>query len=180
MIFGVANSDVAVARNFVVGLCDWSCYGVRVQVAAGLSVNEADDVAIADKLEGVFKVELLLVAVGVEEPVVVGILVVVTGDLLLSRAFGESLDVRVEKTTAVAHVLESGARAHGDFERTVLADFGASQVGLEKRAHLGVTGTTVLEDKEVEVEGKKIDNHGDDDETKDTSTDVAGECSLFC
>ena len=58
-----------------------------MQVTAGLSVDETDDIAVANVSDvGVLGVVVRLVPVGVEEPVIVGVLVVVASDLLLSGA----------------------------------------------------------------------------------------------
>jgi hypothetical protein len=149
-----------------------------VQVAASLSVDQTNDIVVADKLERSLGIEFGLVAVGVEEPVVVGVLVVVASDLLLLRALGEGLNVRVQKTTTVTHVLESGARAKSDFERAVDSDFSALEVGLEERAHLSITRTAVLEDEEVHVEREHVNDHGDDDQANNAETEVGCELSL--
>jgi hypothetical protein len=178
VILGVSDCGVAVAGNFVVGLGDGSSDGVRVQVAASLSVDQTNDIVVADKLERSLGIEFGLVAVGVEEPVVVGVLVVVASDLLLLRALGEGLNVRVQKTTTVTHVLESGARAKSDFERAVDSDFSALEVGLEERAHLSITRTAVLEDEEVHVEREHVNDHGDDDQANNAETEVGCELSL--
>jgi len=118
------------------------------------------------------------VAVGVEEPVVVGVLVVVASDLLLLRALGEGLNVRVQKTTTVSHVLESGTRAKSDFERAIDSDFGALEVGLEEGAHLSITRTAVLENQEVHVEREHVNDHGNDNQTDHAETEVSCELSL--
>lgn len=56
-----------------------------MQVPAGLYVNETDDVAIANETEvRALRIIYGLLAGRVEVPVVVGVLVVVAGDLLLS------------------------------------------------------------------------------------------------
>jgi len=178
VVLGISNGSVAVARNFVVCLGDRSSNRVGVQVAAGLSVDQTNGIAVADKLERSIGIELGLVAVGVEEPVVVGVLVVVASDLLLLRALGEGLNVRVQKTTTVSHVLESGTRAKGDFERAIDSDFGTLEVGLEERAHLSITRTAVLEDQEVHVEREHVNDHGNDNQTDDAETEVSCELSL--
>jgi hypothetical protein len=141
-------------------------------------VNQTNDIVVADILERSLGIELGLVAVGVEEPVVVGILVVVASNLLLLRALGEGLNVRVQKTTTVTHVLESGARAKSDFERAVDSDFGTLEVGLEEGAHLSITRTAVLEDKEVHVEREHVNDHGDDDQANNAETEVSCELTL--
>ena len=96
MIFGVTNSRVTVAGYFPVSLCNGSIDLVRVQVAAGLSVNQTNLVAVSREAEVLIRTVIRLVAVGVEEPVVVGILVVVAGDLLLLRALGVGLMMGVK------------------------------------------------------------------------------------
>jgi hypothetical protein len=178
VILCVANSGVAVARNFVIGLGDRSRNRVRVQITASLSMDQTNNIAVADKLERSFGIKLGLVAVGVEEPVVVGILVVVASDLLLLRTFRVGLNVRVQKTTTIAHVLEGGTRAKSDFERAVDSDFGTLEVGLEERTHLGITRTAVLKNQEVEVEREHVDDQGDDDQANDAETEVSCELSL--
>lgn len=179
VILGIAHSDVAVARNLPVRLGDGGGDRVRVQVTASLSVNETDDIAVARVAQLFLGIVWDLVAVGVEEPVVVGILVVVASDLLLSRAFGVRLDVRVKQTSSVTHVLQRGARAVCDLKRTVLADFGATQIGLEERTHLGVARTAVLKNQEVEVEGECVDSERNEDKTEYAESEVRGEFHLF-
>ena len=174
VILGITNSGVTVARDFVVGLGDGSGDLVRVKVAASLSVNETNDIAIAGEAELLICVIGNLMAVGVEEPVVVGILVVVASDLLLGRALGVCLDVRVEQSTSVSHVLQRGAGTVCDFERAVLANLSSSQVGLEERAHLRIAGTAVFEDDEVEVEGEHVDGEGDEDQTENAESEMRG------
>jgi hypothetical protein len=133
VILGISDGKVAVTGNFMVSLGDRSGDLVRVEVAASLGVNETDDIAVADVSDFLgLGIVVRLLSVGVEEPVVVGILVVVASDLLLRRALGVGLHVRVQKTTTIAHVLESGARTHGNLQWAVLANFSAPKIGLEK------------------------------------------------
>lgn len=105
-----------------------------------------------------------------DEPLVVLVLVVVASDLLLLGADGVGLDVRVEKSSAVAHVLEREARAEGGFckasksaggqkrerdgRRTerVASKIVPFEVSLEEGAHLRVAGSRLVEDNEVELE----------------------------
>ena len=88
-------------------------------------------------------------AVRVEKPVIVGILVVVACDLLLVRTLRVGLMMRVQETTPISHIFQSRTRSVRNFEWTVLAYLGTSQVSLEKRAHLSISGAAVLEDEEV-------------------------------
>jgi hypothetical protein len=131
MILGIADSRVTIAGYFPVRLSYWGCDLVRVKVAAGLSVNKTDGVAIAREAEFLVRLVFHFSAVGVEEPVIVSILVVIASDLLLSRAFGIGLMMRVKQASSVAHVLESCTRAVGNFKGTVFADFRPAKVGLE-------------------------------------------------
>ena len=103
---------------------------------------------------------------------------VVACDLLLGRALRVCLDVRMKETSAVAHVLQRHTRAVCYLERAVLSNFRSAQIGLEERAHLGITRTAVLEDQEVEIEGENVDRQGNHDETKDAESDVREELHL--
>jgi hypothetical protein len=179
MVLGVADCRITVAGNFVVGLGDGSGDLMRVEVATGLSVDQTDNITVAREAKFLIGVVWDLVTVGVEEPIVVGILVVVASDLLLGRALGVCLNVRMEQTSSIAHILQGSAGAICDLERAVLADFGTAQVGLEKRAHLSITRTAVLEDQEVEVEGESVDSERNEDETEDTESKVRDEFHLF-
>jgi hypothetical protein len=174
MVLSVTNGCVAVTRNFPITLCNRGSDLVRVEVTASLGVDQTNNVTVARVAELLLRIVLDLVAVGVEEPVVVGILVVVASDLLLGRALGVCLDVRVEQSTSVSHVLQCGAGTVCDFERAVLANLSSSQVGLEERAHLRITGTAVFEDDEVEVEGEHVDGEGDEDQTENAESEMRG------
>jgi hypothetical protein len=179
VILGVSNSKVAVARDFPVSLGDRSSDLVRVEVATSLSVNETNDVAVANVSDLlVLGIVIAILSVRVEEPVVVGILVVVASNLLLSGALGVGLHVRVKKTATVAHVLERGARSEGNLQRAVLANFSASKVGLEERRHLCVARTAVLQDEEVDVEREKVDNERNHNKTNDSKSKVGGKLNL--
>lgn len=85
MVFVIANGHVTVARNFVISLSKRSLNSVGVQVPASLYMNETDNVTIADEAE-VWALRIIfgLLASRVEVPVVIGIFVVIAGDLLLS------------------------------------------------------------------------------------------------
>lgn len=145
---------------------------MRVQVSAGLCVNETDDVAVANITEVRRLWIIFSLATGrVEEPIVIGILVVVASDLLLGRAFGICLNVGVEEPTTVAHVLQGGAGANYNFKGRFF-DVGASKIGLEEGAHLGITGARVLEDKEMGPEASHVDRSWDYNETDDAGNPV--------
>ena len=178
MILVVTNSQVTVRRNLLVASSDGGSNVVRVQVAASLGVNKANDGAVTNETEISLGVVVIISAVGVEEPVVVGVLVVVASNLLLLGTLGVGLDVRVKKTTAVSHVLDSRTGTNRNLERAVLSDLGTLEVGLEEGAHLGITRAAAVKDGEVESEGDEVDQEGDDDETDDTGKDVSTEDSL--
>jgi hypothetical protein len=179
VILGISDREVAVAGNFPVSLGDRSSDLVRVKVAASLSVDKTNDIAVADVSNlGVLCVVVRLLSVGVEEPVVVGVLVVVASNLLLGRAFGVCLNVGVQKSTSVTHVLECRTGAKGDFKRAVLANFSTPKVGLEEGRHLRIAGTAVLEDEEVNIEREHVDNQRDHNQADDPEDKVCGKINL--
>ena len=99
MILVITNGDVTITRNFSVGLGDRSGDFVGVQVAASGVMDQAQNISISNISSGrelVLLIEVEMSSVGEKDPVVVRILVVVTCDLLLGRAFGICLDVRME------------------------------------------------------------------------------------
>lgn len=149
MVLIIADGGVAVTRDFLINLGDWCRDIVRVEVAAGLRVNQTENVAVGNKLRWCFCVKLGLAAVGVEKPLVVGILVMVASDLLLSGALWVCLDVRMEKSTTVSHVLNRCAGSVGNLKRAVLSNLRTAKVSLEQGAHLGISWATVFEDREM-------------------------------
>lgn len=179
VVLVVTNSQVTVARNFLVGLGHRGSDFVGVQVAASLGVEQTDSRAVTNEAKLFrLRVVVLLTTVGVDEPVVVGVLVVVASNLLLLRTVGVGLNVRVQQTATITHVLDGSTRADGNFQGAVLADLSALQVGLEKRAHLGVTWSGSVEDSEVQSEGEHVDKEWNDDQTDNTSDDVGTEGRL--
>mgnify|MGYP005989195533 CR=1 FL=1 len=116
VVLVVTNGQVTVARNFLVGLGYRGSDFVGVQVAASLGVEQTDGRAVTNEAK-FFRlgVVVLLGAVGVDEPVVVGVLVVVAGNLLLLRTVGVGLNVRVQQSTTVTHVLDGSTRADSNF-----------------------------------------------------------------
>jgi hypothetical protein len=114
----------------------------------------------------------------VEIPIVVGVLVVVTGDLLLLGTLRVSLNVRVEETATISHVLDRSAGTKDDLQRTVLSDAGSLEVGLEQGAHLSVARATLVENSKVHGKGEKVDEEGDDDKSNDSSNDMGAKGSL--
>jgi hypothetical protein len=172
MILVVSNGKVSVTRDFVVSLGNGCRDGVRVKVASGLDVNETDDVTISNKAQVLLiRVVVALMAGRVEEPVVVGVLVVVAGNLLLSGALRKRLNVRVQKSSTITHVLDGNTGTNSNLQRAV-AQLGTLEVSLEKRAHLGIAGTGVLEDDEMRLKGGHVDKGRNDDEPDDSRNPV--------
>jgi len=83
VVFCIADCQVAIARHFVIRLCDWSGHGVGVQIAAGLDMEETDDIHVTDESYILLNVWIRFIAIREEKPVIVGILVMVARDLLL-------------------------------------------------------------------------------------------------
>jgi len=179
VVLVVANRRVTVAGNLPLRLGDGRGDLVRVQVAAGLGVEQTDDLAVGDETGIGLGVIGGGVAVGIEEPVVVGIFVVVACDLLLGRTLGVRLDVAVEQTAAVTHVLDGGHRSIGNLQGAVPTNLGSSEVGLEERRHLRVTRAGVGEHGEVDGEAEQINEEWQDDEANDAGDDVGSQFSLY-
>lgn len=95
----ITHSQVAIRRDLLVGLRNWGGNIVTVQIAAGLSVDQTDHIAVTEKSGLRALVVVGVATVGVEEPVVVGILMVVAGNLLLVGSLRVCLYVGVQKTT---------------------------------------------------------------------------------
>lgn len=102
-----------------------------VKISAGLRVDETENIPITDVLDWCLRVKFWLSTVGVEPPLVIGILMMIASDLLLGRAFRIGLNVRMEKSTTITHILDRSSRSIGDFERAVLSDLSTSKIGLE-------------------------------------------------
>lgn len=132
MILGISNGDIAVARYFIVGLSYWGLNAVRVEIPAGLRVEETDDSLVTDKSYRRFWVKLRFLTVRVEEPIVVCILVVVAGNLLLIRALRKKLNVGVKKTSSIAHILESSFGSIGNLQWAVCTHFSTFEIGLKQ------------------------------------------------
>lgn len=99
VVLGVPYSGVAVARHLVISLGDRGSDLMRVEITAGLSVNETDGVAVAREAERLLGIVFDFCPVGIEEPVIVRVLVMIASNLLLTRPLGVSLDMRMQKTT---------------------------------------------------------------------------------
>jgi hypothetical protein len=112
VVLFVTNSQVTVAGNLLVASCDGSSNVVGVQVAPGLSMDKSNNRVVANESEIALGAVVLLPTVRVKEPVVVSVLVVVASNLLLLGTLRIGLDVRVKKTTTIAHVLDGCARTN--------------------------------------------------------------------
>jgi hypothetical protein len=178
VVLSISHGGISVTGNFPVTLCNWSSNLMRMQIAASLSVDEPDVVAIAREAKLLVWLVLNIITVGIEEPVVVSILMMIASDLLLCRAFRISLVMRVEQATSVAHILEGRPRPIGDFKGAVLSHICASEVGLEQRAHLRVARSTILQDEEVKVEGKHVHCNWNNNESEHAETQVSREFNL--
>jgi hypothetical protein len=132
-------------------------------------VNKANVITVFQESDiGIDGIQIVIgfIAVGVNHPVIVSVLVVVTRHLLLLTSLREELDVRMKQASSVAGVLDRDAGAIGDFKGRI-REFGATEIGLEEGGHLGVTGTRVLEDEEMEPEIEHVDEQGDEYQAED-------------
>jgi hypothetical protein len=178
VVLVVTNSQVTVAGNFLVASGHRGSDVVRVQIAASLGVDKSNDGVVTNESEVTLRVVVLLSAVGVEEPVVVGVLVVVAGNLLLLGTLGVGLNVGVKKTTTVAHVLDSSTGTNCNLQRAVLSNLSTLEVSLEEGAHLSITRAGAVENGEVQGEREEVDQERDDDEANDTGDDVGTKSGL--
>ena len=84
----------------------------------------------------------------------------------------------MEKTTTISHVLDCSSGAIRDFKRAVLPDLSPSKICLEQGAHLCVTWSTVLENGEVEDEGKHVNSDGNENQANNSSYDMGSKINL--
>ena len=103
----VAYGSVSVARDFMVEFCDRSRDIMRVQVAGRGGMLEPNDITILEETKRAIDVESRFVPARLDGPLIVVILVVIASYLLLIRANRVRLNVRMEKSSSVSHVLES-------------------------------------------------------------------------
>lgn len=92
----------------MIGLSKRSRDGVGMQITTGLSMDKTDNISISNKAE-VWRlgIEIRLAAVRMEVPIIVGILVMIASNLLLARSFRVCLNMRMQETTTITHVLDS-------------------------------------------------------------------------
>jgi hypothetical protein len=168
VILLIAYGGISVARYLIIRLGDGSWYDMRMKIAARLGMNQPYDIFVADESQRLFRVIRLCITVGIEEPIIVRIFVMITCYLLLLRPFRVGLDVRMKQTAAVAHVLQRRSRAVSNLKRAVLSDFCSFEVCLEQRTHLRVTGPGVFQDQKMYIEGKHVYEQGDDNKPHDS------------
>lgn len=85
MIFLVTNSRVSITRDFSVGFGNRGRYFMRMQISAGLGMDQTKNVTIGNKFQISICIKLRLMSIRIEPPLVVGIFMVVTSNLLLCR-----------------------------------------------------------------------------------------------
>lgn len=179
VVLVVTNSQVTVGRHLIILLPHGGSDRVGVEVATSLGMDQADNGAVTQISELVgLGVIIRLVAVRVKEPIIVGVLVVIAGNLLLLGTFGVSLDVGMEETTAIAHVLDCGAGPVSDLKRAILANLSSLEVGLEERAHLSIARAGPVENGEVQSKGEEVDEEWDQNQAHNTGTEMDNELGL--
>lgn len=147
----IADRQVTVGGNFKVLLGHGRREGVRVDIPGRSGMYDPQHVAVLDVLNLAIRVQGRAAPRWVDNKVIIGILVVVTSDLLLIRSYRERLDMRMQQSTSVAEILDRNLGSDGDFERR-FCKVVASQMSLEQGAHLRVTGTGTIENHKVELE----------------------------
>jgi len=150
---------------------------VSVQVASSLSMEQPNDGIVANETYFLLWIILLLFADRVEKPVVVRVLMMITGDLLLARSLRVSLNVGVKKPTSISHVFDGDLRTNGDFKRAI-GEVRSLKIGLEERTHLGVTRAAPVKDGEMGIKTGEVDDSWNQDQTKNTGNPMHGISSL--
>jgi len=141
-------------------------------------MDKSDDILIFQETSvGALEVEIRLIAIIVDNPIIVGVFVVVAGDLLLLTSLGIELDVRMEETASVSGILDGDFRSVGDFKGRV-RKIRSFEIGLEERGHLRVTRARILKNQEVNPEGEHVDQRRQNNETKHTSRPMSEVGSL--
>jgi hypothetical protein len=141
-------------------------------------MNQPNHISIFKESKGVVLSKVRFIPIRENSPVIVGIFVVVTGDLLLLRSFREELYVRVEETTAVSRVFDGHFWAECDFEGRV-GEIGTSEIGLEERRHLSVSRAGIFEDQKMDPEWEHVDEQGEENEGENTSCPVTSVFNLL-
>lgn len=111
---------------------DWCRDSMRMQVATSLTMDKPNDIPIANESEISSGIIVGFLSIRIDKPIIVRIFVMVTSDLLLHRSFREGLDMGVQESASISHVLQSYTRSKCKLKRTISTDLGASQVGLKE------------------------------------------------
>lgn len=176
-----------VAGDFVleVGLCDgWSVALVRVESLGRLAVHEPDLHAVSEERDSAMRVLFDLMRAGRghghavvvrrrrrvvwarclnNEPLVVLVIVWVEGNLLLSRASGIIVQVRVQKSSLCVGVSDGDGGAQRDVCKGVLHAVPDEGV-LEGRGHEAVAFARAIEDAQMHCKGQEVDEERDTNE----------------
>lgn len=83
VILVVTDGQITVAGYLLIGLSHGGRNLMRMEVATSLGVDQADGVAVSNESGIGFGIIICIASVGIEEPVIVGILVMITSNLLL-------------------------------------------------------------------------------------------------
>lgn len=169
---GILNRD---SRELLVGGVVGRSDIVREQDLVGTNVPQADQVVVLDDTT-----QLLVVVHGKDLPVVVGIVVGVTGDLL---ALARDTAIIVAERVSVLVTVEVGlGLLVANADAVVVLD--VNSVGqhdvvaeglLELGGHEVVAGAGAVEDGKVDLEPEEVEQEGHDDQTKGSGSKVLGE-----
>ena len=173
----VANCEIPVPCDLVILLCDRRSERMRMQISTGCRVNQANHITVVQKFDRSIRVDGIRVPWRCDDPVVVVVFVMVACHLLLLRARGECLDVRVEQTTSISVVLKRQLRAVRDFQGRQ-GKIVALQMRLEQGGHLRISRSGAVEDEKVDLEACGVDRKGQEDEACYTGNPVLDVCSL--
>jgi hypothetical protein len=148
---------------------------VREKNLVSTDVAETNKVVVLDNAS-----KLLVVIGGQKLPVVVGIVVRVTSNLLTLA--GNTAIVVSEGVTVLMTVEVGLGLLVSDSDAVVVLDINCvgqhdivAQGLLEFGSHEIVTRTGAVEDSEVDLEPEEVEQEGHDDQTKGTSSEVLGE-----
>lgn len=165
VVVAVPDTSISVAGHLIMVLCHGSRDGVGMQVSPRRGVDKPDYTAILEELEWCIGIVVSFIPGWGHDEVVVVVLVVITSDLLLIRSYGKRLNMRMQQSTSIAEILNRNLGSDSNFERR-FCKVVASQMSLEQRAHLRVTGTGTVQDHKVELEAEGVDAEWNQNETK--------------
>ena len=87
---------------------------MRVQIACSRTMLKTNDVTVLEETDGSIEVQGRLVPTRVDDPFIVVVLVVIARHLLLVRAHRIRLNMGMEKTSTIPHILERHFRSKCD------------------------------------------------------------------